>query len=235
MISTDKLTAAFVEMADTLVDDFDLVDFLHSLTVRAAEVSGALAIGIVLSDHLGQVRFMAANNESGRLMELLQLQSSEGPCLDCVTSGRVVVNADLGAAEDQWPTFAPAARAAGFSTVHAFPMRLRSEVIGALNLFGDGHETFTDDEIRVVQALADVATIAILQERALSRAEALTEQLQSALTSRVLIEQAKGALAQADGITPEEAFALLRATARSSRRKLADVARSVLDDLAGQR
>ena len=114
-------------------------------------------------------------------------------------------------------------------------MRLRSEVIGALNLFGDSDATFADDDVRVVQALADVATIAILQERGLARAEALTEQLQSALTSRVLIEQAKGALAQADGISPEQAFDLLRATARSSRRKLVDVARAVLADLADRR
>jgi len=235
MISTDRMTVAFVEMADSLVDDFDLVDFLQGLTVRAGEVSGATAVGLVLSDHLGRVRFMASNNESGRLMELLQLQSSEGPCLDCITAGRPVVNADLANAGDQWPTFAPQAIEAGFQSVHAFPMRLRTEVIGALNLFGTADTTFSDDEVGVVQALADIATIAILQERGLAQAEALTEQLQTALTSRVLIEQAKGALAQADGISPSEAFDLLRATARSDRRKLVDVARSVLDEMETER
>ncbi len=231
MISTSRLAEAFVEMADSLVDDFDLFEFLHQLTVRAADVSGASAVGLVLSDHRGQVRFIAANNESGKFMELLQLQNDEGPCLDCVVSGMPVVNADLAHAQDQWPTFAPAAIEAGFSSVHAFPMRLRLEVIGALNLFGDESTRFAADDVRVVQALADVATIAVLQERSIARAEAVTEQLQAALNSRVVIEQAKGALAQAEGISPSEAFEVLRSTARTSRRKLVDVATRVLADL----
>lgn len=238
MISTTRLSGAFVELADSLVDDFDLVDFLNGLTQRAAEVSGASAVGLILSDHLGRARFMAANNESGELMELLQLQNSEGPCLDCMASGAPVVNAGLSQAEDQWPVFAPQAMEAGFGSVHAFPMRLRGEVIGALNLFGNAETTFADDEVRVVQALADVATIAILQERSIARAESLTEQLQGALNSRVVIEQAKGALAQADGISPSEAFDLLRWTARSTQRKLVDVAATLLADLekrAGER
>lgn len=125
------------------------------------------------SDLIGRARFMAANNESGELMELLQLQNSEGPGLGCMASGVPVVNARLSEAEDQWPTFAPQAIAAGFGSVHAFPMRLRGEVIGALNLFGTTETTFADDEVRVVQALADIATIAILQERSITRAETL--------------------------------------------------------------
>lgn len=238
MISTSQLSAVFVEMADSLVDDFDLVDFLHNLTEHAAEVSGASAVGLLLNDHLGRVRFMASNNESGELMELLQLQNSEGPCLDCMATGSAVVNAELSTAGDHWPVFAPQAISAGFGSVHAFPMRLRGEVIGALNLFGTAETLFADDEVRVVQSLADVATIAILQERSITRAEVLTEQLQAALNSRVVIEQAKGALAQADGITPSQAFDRLRSTARTSHRKLADVAAALLADLerrAGER
>ncbi|WP_242665352.1 MULTISPECIES: ANTAR domain-containing response regulator [unclassified Nocardioides] len=221
----------FVEVADTLVDEFDVVDFLDNLTAKAAAVSGAAAVGLVLSDHRGRVRFMAASNESGKMLELLQLQNDEGPCLECLTSGVPVINADLAHAADRWPNFAPRALEAGFQSVHAFPMRLRNQVIGALNLFGSEDSRFEDDESRVVQALADVATIAILQERHIIQAETLTEQLQGALNSRIVIEQAKGALAQADGISTSDAFDLLRSRARSTRQRLVDVAQDVLAGL----
>lgn len=234
MIPTDQLTALFVEVADTLVDDFDLVDFLHNLTEHAAAVSGADAVGLLLADHGGVLRFMAASNDTGEIMELFQLQNSEGPCLDCFTTGRPVVNVDLnGSAVERWPSFAPAAESVGLRSVHAFPLRLRDEVIGALNLFSRSETEFADDEVRIVQALADVATIAIIQERSIWRAEILTEQLQGALNSRVLVEQAKGALAQLEGSTPEEAFQLLRSRARESRRRLVDVADEVLQGIQG--
>jgi GAF domain-containing protein len=228
MISTLRLTEAFVEAADTLVADFDLVDFLHDLTDHAAAVSGADAVGLVLGDQRGVLEFMAASNDSGEALELFQLQAEEGPCLDCFRTHEPVVNADLGNAEDLWPTFAPRARAAGFQSVHAFPMRLRSEVIGALNMFSTTRLHFEAEEVRVVQSLADVATIAILQQRGIARAEALTEQLQGALNSRIVIEQAKGAVAQRDGITVDEAFAQMRRQARSEGRRLLDVARETL-------
>jgi GAF domain-containing protein len=228
MISTLRLTEAFVEAADTLVADFDLVDFLHDLTDHAAAVSGADAVGLVLGDQRGVLEFMAASNDSGEALELFQLQAEEGPCLDCFRSHEPVINADLGSAEDLWPTFAPRARAAGFQSVHAFPMRLRSEVIGALNMFSTTRLHFEAEEVRVVQSLADVATIAILQQRGIARAEALTEQLQGALNSRIVIEQAKGAVAQRDGITVDEAFAQMRNQARSEHRRLLDVANEAL-------
>lgn len=231
MIPASQLADFFLEAADTLVDDFDVVDFFQSLTDHVALVSGAEATGLVLVDHQGRVRFMASNNESGRMLELFQIQASEGPCLDCVTAGEPVVNADLAHAADRWPVFAPLAIAAGFQSVHAFPMRLREQTIGALNLFGSSDTRFEADDVRVVQALADVATIAILQERSVTRAEALAEQLQGALNSRIAIEQAKGALARANGISTSEAFDLLRTEARTSRRRLFDVAQSVLADL----
>ena len=136
MISADRLTDLFVEVADTLVTDFDLVDFLHKLTDHAAAVSGAEAVGLMLADHHGKLRYMASSNETGKMFELLQLQNSEGPCLDCFSTRKPVVNADLASASDRWPHFAPAAIAAGFQSVHAFPMRLRDEAIGALDLFG---------------------------------------------------------------------------------------------------
>ena len=233
MISAAQLADFFLEAADTLVDDFDIVDFFQNLTDHAAAVSGAAAVGLVLTDHQGRVRFMAASNESGRMLELFQIQSSEGPCLDCVVTRAPVVNADLAHASDRWPRFAPRAIAAGIQSVHAFPMRLRDQVIGALNLFGQADAHFEPDDVRVIQALADVATIAVLQERSVARAEALAEQLQGALNSRIAIEQAKGALARAKGISPEAAFGLLRAEARSNRRRLLEVAESVLAELGG--
>ena len=229
MIAVDRLPAVFVEMADTLVDDFDLVEFLHNLTDHVASVSGADAVGLVLADQRGSLQFVAASNESGAALELFQIQNSEGPCQDCFRTRQPVVNTDLGNAESLWPTFAPRARDAGFQSVHAFPMRLRDEAIGALNLFGTSAVRFEDEEVLVVQALADVATIAIIQERSIARAEALTEQLQGALISRVVIEQAKGALSRMLDISVDEAFLILRSRARSSRRRLSEVSREVLD------
>ncbi len=227
MISTEHLSDLFVNVADTLVDDFDVVDFLTTLCEHATLVSGAEAVGIMLTDHRGDLRFMAASNDAGRELEMAQLRLGEGPCLDCVRTMQPVVNSDLALA-DTWPQFAPSAIEAGFHSVHAFPMRLREQAIGALNLFGVAEMRFEPREVRVVQSLADVATIAILQERSIARAEALTEQLQGALNSRIVIEQAKGALARMEGITVDEAFERLRSRARSSRQRLVDVAATVL-------
>ena len=235
MISTDRLTHLFVEVADTLVDDFDLVDFLQNLTDHAAAISGADAVGLMLADQDGRLRFMASSNETGEMLELLQLQNAEGPCLDCFIGKQPVINADLAAASERWPRFAPSALAAGFRSVHAFPMRLRDTVIGALNLFGRAESEFAEDEVRVVQAMADVATIALLQERSIARSDALTGQLQGALNSRVLLEQAKGAFAQREGTSPEEAFTRLRARARSNHRRLIDVAEEVLSEIDAAR
>jgi GAF domain-containing protein len=229
MISTAHLSDLFVEVADTLVDDFDLVLFLQSLAQHVAVVGEASAVGLMLADHQGELRFMAASNESGQMLDLLQLQSQEGPCLDCFVSGEPVVDADLSAARERWPTFAQAALEAGFSAVHAFPMRLRDKVIGSINAFSTRSTRLDGDEQRVIQGLADIATIAILQERAIARAEAVTEQLQSALNTRIVIEQAKGALARIEGVTVDEAFEIMRSRSRSARRRLADVAAEVLE------
>jgi GAF domain-containing protein len=229
MISTTHLSDLFVEIADTLVDDFDLVMFLQSLAQHVAVVSEANAVGLMLADHRGELRFMAASNESGAMLDLLQLQTQEGPCLDCFVSGEPVVDADLSGALDRWPVFGPAALGAGFASVHAFPMRLRDTIIGSVNAFSTETTTLGDDERRVIQGLADIATIAILQERAIARAEAVTDQLQSALNSRIVIEQAKGALARIERVTVDEAFEIMRSRSRSSRRRLVDVAAEVLD------
>lgn len=230
MISAEKLSDVFVEVADTLVADFDLIDFLQQLTERAASISGADAAGLLLADHRRTLRYMASSHESAKTLELFSLQHSEGPCVDCYRTKQPVINADLRHADDRWPHFAPRAIELGFQSVHAFPMRLRDNTIGALNLFSAEEHRFEPGDVRIVQALADVATIAILQERSISRAEALTEQLQGALNSRIIIEQAKGAVAQREGVSIDAAFDLLRERARSTRRRIVDVAAAVLDE-----
>jgi GAF domain-containing protein len=229
MISPERMSDLFVEVADTLVDEFDVVDFLHNLTVHAATISGADAAGLMLTDQTGRLQFMAASHPGGEALELYQLQNAEGPCLDCFRAGEPIVNADLTEATDRWPTFAPRALELGYRSVHAFPMRLRDHIIGALNLFGSATAVFEVPDVRLVQALADVATIALMQERTIRRGEELTEQLQGALISRVVIEQAKGAIAALAGVSPDEAFKLLRGRARSHQQRLVEVAQAVLD------
>ena len=231
-VPTGRLAEVFVEVADALVDTFDLVEFLELVTLRAAEIVQSHTAGLCLADGDGRLQFMAASNESTELLELFQVQTDEGPCLDCFHSGESVVNADLADANDRWPSFAPHAVASGYRSVHAIPLRLRQSTIGALNLFNRDAGRLAPDEVNVVQALADVATLGLLQERALRRAEVLSEQLQSALNSRIIIEQAKGAVAQFHSVSIDEAFQLIRAHARRNRSRLSNVAQSVVDDPA---
>jgi GAF domain-containing protein len=230
-VSPERLASIFVEVADTLVEEFDLIEFLHLLTDRTADLVGAAAVGLLLADGRGNLEFMAGSNENVKLLELFQLQAHEGPCLEAFRSGQPVINVDLSSATSRWPRFAPRATATGFQSVHAFPLRLRSQIIGALNVFGDTKGgNFDGADIPIVQALADVAAIALLQERAIRRGEALTEQLQGALNSRIVIEQAKGAVSQAQHITVDEAFAQIRGYARRHNRKLTDVAQAIITD-----
>lgn len=229
MIAPARLMDAFVEMADTLVDDFDLVDFLHHMTDHTAAISGSSSVGLLLGDEHGRLNFMAATSTGAEHLELYQLQTREGPCVDSVRSGEPVVVNDLGQATDRWPSFAPMAVAAGFESVHAFPMRLRDRVVGALNVFGKGIAPLDETDARVIQALADVATISLLQERALAAAETLTQQLQGALSSRILIEQAKGVIAASNDVTLRQAFENLRRYARSHHVLLSDLAARVVN------
>ena len=232
MVSPERLADFFVEVADTLVDEFDLIDFLHSLADHAVAVSGASSAGLLLADHHGVLHYMAASSEGARHLELFQLQHSEGPCLDCYRTREPVIITDLSEAEDRWPEFAPRAIAAGVRSVHAFPMRLRDRVIGALNVFGEEPLPLEPTDIRIVQAMADVATIAILQERAIASAELLTEQLQGALNSRIVIEQAKGLLSRDHQLSVDEAFLVLRKHARNNHLRLADLAHDVVQGTA---
>ena len=223
-----QLADVFVEMADTLVDDFDVIEFLHVLTERCVQLLGISAAGLLLTDQQDTLQLVAASSERTRLLELFQLQTDQGPCVDCFRTGQPVSVADLPSA-GRWPRFTAAAAEVGFAAVHAVPMRLRAEVIGALNLFDAAPGTLDEGKLRIGQALADVATIGLLQQRAIRRRDTLTEQLQTALDSRVLIEQAKGVLAERLHLDMAEAFTLLRSGARSQNRRLSDLAQALVD------
>jgi transcriptional regulator with GAF, ATPase, and Fis domain len=225
----ELLSETFVELTDTMVADFDVIDFLHVLTDRSVQLLDVSAAGLLLADPRGELRVVAASSEAARLLELFQLQSDQGPCLDCFRSGQPAAAADLAAAAARWPRFAPAARQAGFAAVQALPMRLREQVIGALNLFRAGPGAFDPGDVRVGQALADVATISLLHERSMRHSDTLNEQLQTALNSRVIIEQAKGKLAERLGLDMGEAFSLLRDHARTRNLRLSALARAFVD------
>lgn len=210
----ERLATVFVELADTLVERFDVVEFLQLLTERSVELLQVDAAGLMLSDQGGGLSLMTSTQQRTRLLELFELQVDEGPCLDCFTSGEPVVNVALAQALERWPAFAAEAASLGFGATHALPLRLRGQVIGAMNLFTVGEGRLPQETLTVGQAMADVATIGLLQERSVQEQTVLSEQLQLALHSRVVIEQAKGMLSERQGVSVPEAFELLRRHAR---------------------
>lgn len=238
--ASGRVRDAFVELADTLVDDFDIVDFLGRLTDRCVELLGVDACGLLLVDHRGVLNLVAASTESARLLELFQLQNSEGPSLDSYRTGQPVQCPDLAAARTRWPSFVRTAQRAGYVAACALPMRLREEVIGTLSLFqgapGEGAAVapvpLDDETIELGQALANAATIGVLHHRAVVQHTLVSEQLQIALDNRVIIEQAKGILSARQNITVEAAFTLLRDYARGHDQLLRDVAQAVIDGTA---
>lgn len=221
------LVDMFVELADTLVDEFDLAQFLDSLTGRCVQVLGITAAGLLLGEQPGPPQVAAASSERARLLELFQIEVEQGPGLDCFATGQRVCVFDLPAA-GRWPRFTAAAAEVGFAAVHAVPMRLRAEIVGALSLYTVDPGPLDDASVRLGQALADVATIGLLQQRAIRGRDTLAEQLRQALPGRVVIEQAKGVLAERLQVTVEEAFTRLRRQARSQNRRLADLAQAVV-------
>ena len=227
-VSDRRTRDAFVELTDTLVADYDVIDFLHMVSLRSVELLGVTACGLLVADHRQILNLVAASSEQTRLLELFQVQNAEGPCLDCYNSRAPVQCPDLGEAVERWPLFAPKAIETGYAAVQALPMRLRDSTIGVVNLFSDTAGGLDAEAIALGQALADVATIGILQERAIRRQEEIVTQLQSALNSRVLIEQAKGVLAERLGVSVDDAFTLLRGHSRNGNLKLRDVAAEVV-------
>jgi GAF domain-containing protein len=230
----ERLAQTFVELADTLVVGFDLMEFLQTLVERSVELLDVDAAGLLLADGRGALRLVAASTEQARVAELFQIQNDEGPCVDCFRSGQVVSIGDIGAGDmaKRWPRFAPAAYQMGFAGVHAIPMRLRDQVIGTLNLFRTAPDGLDQAAARAARALVDVATIGILQERAVRQQELVAEQLQAALQSRVMIEQAKGILAERHRVTPDQAFLILRRYARNHNLPLTGLAMGVIQGSA---
>ena len=222
------LAKTLVELADTLVADFDVVELLTRLADRCVDVLDVAAAGLMLAAPDGSLRVMASSSDAMRMLELFELQAQEGPCLDCYRTGGPVANEDLTVDADRWPRFSSEAVAAGFLSVHALPMRLRGTVIGALNLFHVEAGAMRPADVDAAQAFADVATIAILQHRAATEAYELNDQLNRALNTRIVIEQAKGMIAERQGLDMEQAFATLRNHARNHNVRLADVATDII-------
>ncbi|HMG62835.1 MAG TPA: GAF and ANTAR domain-containing protein [Streptosporangiaceae bacterium] len=226
----ERLAQTFVELADTLVAGYDLMEFLQTLTERCVELLEVDAAGLLLAGADGVLRLVAASTEQARMVELLQLQHDEGPCPDSFRTGRAVIVSDIRSPEARarWPRFAAAAAELGLAGVHSLPMRLRDQVIGTLNLFTSTAGSLDPAVARAARALVDVATIGILQERAIRERELVAGQLQTALNSRVVIEQAKGILAERLQTSPDEAFLLLRRYARNHNHALTELAGDVI-------
>lgn len=223
------LAGTFVRLVDAMVDEFDLVDLLTMLCERCVEILDVTAAGLMLVSADGDLRGVAASSDAMRVLEIFEEQSDEGPCPDCFRTAIPVVNVNLAEANGRWPRFAPRALSAGFRSVHALPMRVRDRTIGALNLFRADEGQMADADVLVAQALADIATISIVTQRAATDAQAINEQLQIALNSRILIEQAKGIVAASLDLDMQAAFTRLRDHARNGNFKLADVAKNVID------
>lgn len=223
------LTETFVTLADTMVKDFDVVDFLSMLSRRCVDLFDAGEAGLMLIDAEGHMQLAASSSHEMRVLELLEIQHDQGPCPDAYRTGAPVQCPDLRDATQRWPQFAPNALAAGYRSAHALPMRLRDDTIGALNLLRTEPGVLPDDDIAAAQALADVATIGILHHRAAAESHLLSEQLQYALNSRVVIEQAKGAIAHKLDLTTDQAFNVLRQYSRDHDQRLVDTAAAIVD------
>ena len=226
---------AFVELSNELVDGYDMVDLLSEWTKNCARLLDVAAAGLLLADGRGVLHLIAASSERTQHLELFQLQRRQGPCLDCFHSGAAVVVPDLQAESQRWPDFARVAESVGFTSVHAVPMRLRDTVLGTLGLFGNTAGRLDDDDLALAQALVHVASVAIVNEKSASDRDMVNAQLQHALTSRIVLEQAKGVLASVGQLEMEDAFTVLRRYARDHGRKLSSVAEQLVNrEMRGQ-
>jgi GAF domain-containing protein len=222
-----RVNAAFVSVADTLTTDFDVVDLLHTLVEQCTEILDTTAGGLMLTDGNGDLQLMTSTSEAADLVEVMQIAAAEGPCIDCFRTGTAVSVANIQKTDGRWPAFEKAAIKGGFHSVHATPLRLRGTIIGTMNLFGEKRAALSDRDAALAQALADVATIGILQERLVREGNILTEQLHTALDSRIVIEQAKGMIAHSLFIEMGEAFTVLRAHARKNNLTIRYVAEEI--------
>lgn len=223
------LSAAFVKLADTLIADYDVVDLLHTLLEECMGLLDTQAGGLMLADSSGALQLIASTSEQADFVEIMQLNAGAGPCVDCFTSGASVTVSDIDQHGEKWPEFRAAALHMGYLSIHAVPMRLRGNILGTMNLFRTGVGELTPSDASAAQALADVATIGILQERSIRETSLVNEQLQRALDSRILIEQAKGVISELRSLDMNEAFSVLRSYARSHNLSLRAVASDVVE------
>lgn len=227
MVDAARMAQVFVELSDTVLDTFDIIEFLDNLTERCVELLDADAAGLMLADQRNRLNLMAATVQRARVLGLFELQVQEGPSLDCFTTGQAITNLSLAESQGRWPRFGPAAIESGFGATHALPMRLRGQIIGALSLLTQDQRQLSVTDLAIGQAMADLATIGLLHQRNAHEQTALSEQLTIALNSRVLVEQAKGALADRAHISHNEAFHRMRDYARQNNVTLASVASEV--------
>jgi GAF domain-containing protein len=228
MTRESDVVRSLVEMADTLVEDYDVVDLLTRLTGRCVSLLGVSAAGVMLASPAGKLGLVASSSEAMRLLELFELQAQEGPCLDAFRTGDRIDYEDLQAGSGRWPSFSAAALEAGFRSASALPLRMREATLGALNLLSVTNAPMDEADIIVARAFADLAALSIVQHRASAEAQRLNEQLSEALTSRVVIEQAKGVISERAGTSLAEAFSRLRAYARNHNLRLTDVAQAAV-------
>lgn len=224
-----RVLSAVVSLVDSLLDDFDVVDLLTELTERCAELLDVASAGFLLADPLQRLHLLAATSEQTRELELFQLQAEEGPCIECYRTGEPVLVADVREQAQRWPQFVPAAVGAGFTAVHAVPMRAAGSVLGALGLFDTRTGELNEADLLVGQTLAHIACVAILQEHP-PTAVTVVSPLRSALAARVLVEQAKGFLSEMLGVSVDQAFRILRIYSRARGEHLTDVARELIRD-----
>ncbi|MEU8413833.1 GAF and ANTAR domain-containing protein [Amycolatopsis japonica] len=228
----NPVSRTFVTLADTLSADFDIAEYLNGLTSRCAGLLDVSIAGVLLLDPAKDQAVVAASAHRAEMLELFEAESGNGPCSDCFRSGNAVHCTDLQVLPQRWPVFSTVARKHGFAAVQALPMRLRDQVIGVLVLFNREPGGAARDDVDLAQAFANVATIGILQHHTIEAETRTTRQLQTALNSRVPIEQAKGVLAERGSLSMREAFDRLRRYARSHNRRLTELAVSVADGTA---
>src|SRR3954454_3101943 len=218
-VNTDRegsIVDAFVRLSDTLVADYDIIEFLQFLTQACVELTDVDEAAVMLASPSGHLQAVASSSERSRLLELFELQNQDGPCVDAYRTGEVIASTDLHREHDRWPTFAPQAVEVGFESVLSIPMRLRDDIIGALNLLRVHRGEVSDADARLLKALSDIATVGVLQERRITESLSTASGLQTALTSRIRIEQAKGILAERLDVSVDEAFEMLRSFSRNN-------------------
>jgi hypothetical protein len=220
---------AFVDLSTELVDDYDMLEMLSNLTTHCATLLDVGSAGLLLADGRGALHMAAASSERTQQLELFQIQRDEGPCLDCYHGHVAISVPDLEAEQERWPQFSRAALDTGFKSVHAVPMQLRGNVLGGLGLFGDSVGQLNDSDLDLAQALAHVACVAIVNEKSAADRTTVNTQLQHALTSRIVLEQAKGVIANSADLEIDDAFTVLRRFARANGRKLGSVAADVVN------